>query len=40
LLGYESLDYWNKSINERALQNEIKKMTPEQKKALAAELLA
>jgi alkylation response protein AidB-like acyl-CoA dehydrogenase len=38
LLGFQVLDYWNQSINERALQNEIKKMGPEQKRALAQRL--
>ncbi len=40
LLGMESLDYWNQVINERALHNEIKKMTPEEKRTLAARLIA
>ncbi|MFM7553042.1 MAG: acyl-CoA dehydrogenase, partial [Actinomycetota bacterium] len=40
LLGMESLDYWNQVVNERAIKNETKKMTAEQKKALAEELLA
>ena len=40
LLGMESLDYWNQVVNERSIKNETKKMTPEQKKALAEELLA
>ena len=40
LLGMESLDYWNQVVNERAVKNETKKMTPDQKKALAEELLA
>ena len=40
LLGFESLDYWNQSINERAINNEIKKMDAGQKKALAEKLLA
>lgn len=39
LLGVESLDYWNQSVNERNLRNELKKMTPEQKQALARELM-
>jgi hypothetical protein len=39
LLGIESLDYWNKSINERMLNNEIKKMDREQKRQLAEKLL-
>ena len=38
--GIESLDYWNQAINERAIQNEVKKMTPEQKKALAQQLMS
>jgi len=40
LLGIESLDYWNQAINERAIQNEVKKMTPEQKKELAQKLMS
>ena len=40
LLGIESLDYWNQAINERAIQNEVKKMNPEQKKALAQQLMS
>jgi alkylation response protein AidB-like acyl-CoA dehydrogenase len=40
LLGFESLDYWNQAINERVLQNEIKKMDAGQKKKLAEKLLA
>jgi hypothetical protein len=40
LLGMESLDYWNQAINERAIQNEVKKMTPEQKRELARKLAA
>jgi alkylation response protein AidB-like acyl-CoA dehydrogenase len=40
LLGMESLDYWNQVINQRAVDNELKKFTPEQKKELAARLLA
>lgn len=39
LLGFESLDYWNQAVNERVLNNELKKMTPEQKAALAEKLL-
>jgi alkylation response protein AidB-like acyl-CoA dehydrogenase len=39
LLGVESLDYWNQSINERVLHNEIKKMDAETKRQLAASLL-
>jgi alkylation response protein AidB-like acyl-CoA dehydrogenase len=40
LLGFESLDYWNTSINERVLNNEIKKMDAGAKRALAERLLA
>src|SRR6476659_6285003 len=40
LLGMESLDYWNQVINQRAVDNELKKFTPEQKKELAERLLA
>ena len=39
LLGFESLDYWNQAINERAIENEVKKMDAAQKKALAERLL-
>jgi alkylation response protein AidB-like acyl-CoA dehydrogenase len=39
LLGVESLDYWNQSVNERVLNNEVKKMNKEGKKALAERLL-
>lgn len=40
LLDSESLDYWNQTINERMLDNEIKKMDAKQKKALADRLMA
>ena len=40
LLGMESLDYWNSVINERALNNELKKFSPEQKRELAERLLS
>jgi hypothetical protein len=36
----QSLDYWNQVINQRAVDNELKKFTPEQKKELAERLLA
>jgi hypothetical protein len=36
----ESLDYWNVSINERALNNELKKFSPDQKRELADRLIA
>ena len=40
LLGIDSLDYWNVSLNERVLHNELKKMDAEQKRELAERLLA
>ncbi|NEQ50540.1 MAG: acyl-CoA/acyl-ACP dehydrogenase [Leptolyngbya sp. SIO3F4] len=40
LLGFESLDYWNQSVNERLLHNEIKKMDTDKKRQLAESLLA
>jgi len=40
LLGFDSLDYWNQSVNERVLHNEIKKLDGAAKKALAEKLLA
>ncbi|MDH3691217.1 MAG: acyl-CoA/acyl-ACP dehydrogenase [Gammaproteobacteria bacterium] len=40
LLGFESLDYWNQSVNERVLHNEVKKLDTEGKKKLAQQLLA
>jgi alkylation response protein AidB-like acyl-CoA dehydrogenase len=40
LLGIESLDYWNVVVNERALNNELKKLTPDQKRELAERLSA
>lgn len=39
LLGMESLDYWNQSVNDRVLQNEIKKLDRDGKRALAEKLL-
>jgi alkylation response protein AidB-like acyl-CoA dehydrogenase len=38
--GFEALDYWNQSLNERVLHNELKKMGADEKRALAAQLLA
>jgi alkylation response protein AidB-like acyl-CoA dehydrogenase len=40
LLGFDSLDYWNQSVNERVLANEIKKLDKDAKKQLAEKLLA
>ncbi|WNZ24082.1 acyl-CoA/acyl-ACP dehydrogenase [Leptolyngbya sp. NK1-12] len=39
LLGFESLDYWNQTVNERVLQNEVKKLDAEGKRKLAEQLL-
>ncbi len=39
LLGFESLDYWNQTVNERVLHNEVKKLDVDGKRALAARLL-
>lgn len=39
LLGIESLDYWNQNVNERVLQNEVKKLDPEAKRKLAESLM-
>lgn len=40
LLGIESLDYWNQSVNERVLNNELKKLDATGKRALAEKLLS
>jgi alkylation response protein AidB-like acyl-CoA dehydrogenase len=40
LLGLGSLDYWNQVVNERVLQNEIKKLDQNAKRRLAEKLLA
>ncbi|WP_228055247.1 hypothetical protein [Gloeocapsopsis crepidinum] len=40
LLGIDSLDYWNQHVNERVIHNEINKLNLEDKKELAATLLA
>lgn len=40
LLGIESLDLWNQSVNQRVLHNELKKMNAAAKKQLAEKLLA
>ena len=39
LLGFESLDYWNQSFNERAVHNELKKLDADGKRKLAERLL-
>jgi len=39
LLGFQSLDYWNQSINERVLNNELKKLDAAGKRALAEKRL-
>jgi hypothetical protein len=40
LLGFGSLDYWNQSVNERLLNNELRKMDNQAKRSLAEKLLA
>jgi alkylation response protein AidB-like acyl-CoA dehydrogenase len=40
LLGFEVLDYWNQSVNERAIANETKKLDAQGKRELAEKLLA
>ena len=40
LLGFDSLDYWNQSYNKRSVENEVKKLDPAGKRALADQLLA
>jgi alkylation response protein AidB-like acyl-CoA dehydrogenase len=40
LLGFESLDYWNQAVNERVLNNELKKLGKDARKALAEKLLS
>ena len=40
LLGFGSLDYWNQSVNERLLNNELRKMDKQAKRSLAEKLLA
>ncbi|MCA0186604.1 MAG: acyl-CoA dehydrogenase, partial [Proteobacteria bacterium] len=40
LLGFEVLDYWNQAVNQRVLNNELKKMSKEEKAAFATKLLA
>jgi alkylation response protein AidB-like acyl-CoA dehydrogenase len=39
LLGFEVLDYWNQTVNERAIANETKKLDAKGKRALAEKLL-
>jgi alkylation response protein AidB-like acyl-CoA dehydrogenase len=39
LLGFQSLDYWNQAVNERVLNNEIKKLDAKGKRELADRLL-
>jgi alkylation response protein AidB-like acyl-CoA dehydrogenase len=40
LLGFEVLDYWNQTVNERAIANETKKLDAKGKRALAEKLIA
>jgi hypothetical protein len=39
LLGFDSLDYWNQTFNNRAVENETKKLEPAEKRELANRLL-
>ena len=39
LLGFEALDLWNQQVDQRAIDNEVKKMSAEQKRSLAKKLL-
>ncbi len=39
LLGFDSIDYWNQVVNTRVLNNEIKKLSDEEKRTLAQDLL-
>ena len=39
LLGFTSLDYWNLAVNERVLNNELKKLDGAAKRALAEKLM-
>jgi alkylation response protein AidB-like acyl-CoA dehydrogenase len=39
LLGFEALDLWNQQINQRTIDNEVKKMSSEQKRALAQKIM-
>ena len=34
LFGFESLDYWNQSVNERAMNNELTRLDDDAKRAL------
>ena len=40
LLGFEVLDYWNQTVNERAIANETKKLDAKGKRVRAEKLLA
>src|SRR3546814_16211343 len=40
LLGFASLDYWNQAVNERVLNNEIKKLDATAQRKLAEQLLS
>lgn len=40
LLGADAVDYWNRTVDERALRGETVKLDPAGKRALAAQLLA
>jgi hypothetical protein len=38
LLGPDSVDWWNQHVDERALRNELSKMSAEEKRRLVEEL--
>jgi hypothetical protein len=40
LLGFEAVDYWNQTVDTRALANETKKLDPAGKRTLAERLIA
>ena len=40
LLGFDALDYWNQAYNQRAVENEVKKLDAAGKRALADQLFA
>jgi alkylation response protein AidB-like acyl-CoA dehydrogenase len=40
LLGMESLDYWNQVVNQRAMDNELKKLSADDKRRLAERLMS
>ena len=39
LLGFDALDYWNQTYNRRVVENELKKLDADGKRALAQQLI-